>query len=196
MEECGDADSPLAQGAEKCQTFLVSRAKSGHLVLKRTYDTSLSPQPECKILEAARASWAESIPFDDAVNMDSGMGCCNPTALAIHEAHMIWPNRSIGCIVSIGTGAEGGEACWLPRFHPLQQSEGRARTWVVKMNKVSQWIDRVLRGSSSILRIEKKYFRFSVPEHVCDGGAGDDQDNKCDVDDLELERAVKLLVNA
>ena len=37
---------------------------------------------------------------------DGGTGWNNPTAEAITEAHKIWPNRPIGCLLSIGTGLE------------------------------------------------------------------------------------------
>ena len=44
----------------------------------------------------------------------------NPTAIGIHECKLLWPNESIQCIVSIGTG----------RYEP--HPEFVANKWVLK----------------------------------------------------------------
>lgn len=37
-------------------------------------------------------------------HQDGGCIANNPTAIALHEAKCLWPNKKIDCIVSIGVG--------------------------------------------------------------------------------------------
>lgn len=62
-----------------------------------------------KMWQAIRASGAapgyfEEYDLDGFVHQDGGLMCNNPTAVAIHEAKLLWPNESIQCVVSLGGG--------------------------------------------------------------------------------------------
>ncbi|RWS06369.1 calcium-independent phospholipase A2-gamma-like protein [Dinothrombium tinctorium] len=64
---------------------------------------------EYKIWEAIRASSAapgyfEEFALGQYVHQDGGILMNNPTAVAIHEAQLLWPNEQIQCCISIGTG--------------------------------------------------------------------------------------------
>ncbi|XP_046344342.1 calcium-independent phospholipase A2-gamma-like [Haliotis rufescens] len=61
------------------------------------------------IWEVIRASSAapgyfEEFKHGDYVHQDGGLMTNNPTAIAIHEGRLLWPNESIQCVISIGTG--------------------------------------------------------------------------------------------
>ena len=62
-----------------------------------------------KIWQAARATSAattffDSITFADDTYVDGSLGKNNPISTVMSEAEDPWKDRSIGCVVSIGTG--------------------------------------------------------------------------------------------
>lgn len=71
-----------------------------------------------KVWEAIRASTAapvyhEDFKIDGYIFYDGGVLANNPTALALHEARLLWPNqKQPNCVVSIGNG----------RFQPALES--------------------------------------------------------------------------
>lgn len=94
-----------------CRTFVVAKRHLAHdsaAVLLRSYEVDGTEIP-CTILQAARATSAAPTYFpemeiDEDMYVDGGIGYNNPSEEAIREARRIWPERQIGCLVSIGTG--------------------------------------------------------------------------------------------
>jgi len=67
----------------------------------------------CTIVEAARATtviptFFKPIEFGGQIKqryIDGGLNCSNPVASVIDEARLLFPSRSISCVISLGTGA-------------------------------------------------------------------------------------------
>ena len=81
--------------------------------LFRTWTPTANQTYNCTIVEAARATTAaptffKSTEFGEPVKqryLDGGLGCNNPAKYVIDEAKSLYPNRSISCVISLGTGA-------------------------------------------------------------------------------------------
>ncbi|KAJ7302628.1 acyl transferase/acyl hydrolase/lysophospholipase [Mycena albidolilacea] len=129
-----DPNEPMSDplGREAiCRTFVC--AKSVHSVatqalLLRTYDSPDEPAVACKIWEAARATSAAPTFFKRIeINLgrimqpfiDGGLGCNNPTLMLLKEAKVVFPNRRLACVVSIGTGQV--KPAHIPRPSPVQR---------------------------------------------------------------------------
>ena len=77
--------------------------------LFRTYQAPKFPAPNCTIWEAVRATSAAPTFFKRIVihgepYVDGGMGCNNPVQQVLQEAELVFPDRHVACVVSIGTG--------------------------------------------------------------------------------------------
>ncbi len=80
--------------------------------LFRTWAPPANQMYNCTIVEAARATTAaptffKGIEFGDPIKqryIDGGLGCNNPVRLVTVEARSLYPDRSISCVVSLGTG--------------------------------------------------------------------------------------------
>jgi hypothetical protein len=116
-ETIGLSDNQRISNGESvagCRTFVVCTIPRGSGVrpeILRSYKTSYEFPFSGKIWEAARATSAAPtfcgpITVDHVTYGDGGTGWNNPTTLVISEVRQIWPGRSIGCLVSLGTGEE------------------------------------------------------------------------------------------
>ncbi|KAE8453977.1 hypothetical protein EG329_007753 [Mollisiaceae sp. DMI_Dod_QoI] len=90
--------------------------KGGAPAILRSYDSRKEPSPEfdCKIWQAGRATCATGLAFKpiqvgQSVFIDEGAGQYNPAPVALDEACVNeWPARDVGVFVSIGTGKRPG----------------------------------------------------------------------------------------
>jgi hypothetical protein len=89
--------------------------------------------------------------------VDGGMGYNNPIRPLMEEAVRTWPERSIGCIVSIGTGVPRGKDVGR-KIRPLFET---LKDMSVDTEKVAQEFREDMRSRHPNSKI---YFRFNV-EH-------------------------------
>ncbi|KAJ7033019.1 acyl transferase/acyl hydrolase/lysophospholipase [Mycena alexandri] len=123
----GDSETPLLERGEAfCRTFVCARnaqnMNANIPVLFRTYD-SHETHTGCKIWEAARATSAAPTFFKrieigrgQQHFIDGGLGSNNPSKVVLDEAKKVFPDRQIGCVVSIGTGQVGRISIDKPGF--------------------------------------------------------------------------------
>jgi hypothetical protein len=144
--------------------------KSGTPTLFRSYESSNNRAPDCTIVEAVRATTARpglfkpvdieehgiKLPF-----VDGGLGCNNPTACMLDEAKLIFPDRYVGCIISVGTGQSETASVPIPAWMP----RGLTDTAIEAMGRIATDCERIaqdmyirFQGTSSV------YFRFNVEQ--------------------------------
>ncbi|OAF55459.1 hypothetical protein VC83_08267 [Pseudogymnoascus destructans] len=182
-----DAESILKDEDEhNTKTFVVSTSLQGTgatAVRMRTYGTKTSDPFEAKIWEAARATSAaptifEPITIDRIKYGDGGTGWNNPAEEAVNEANRIWPNRPIGCLVSIGTGLEDpaqlrdkedkGKDDFARKFikitAPKSSFKLAVAEYCVKILTSCEKIHQRLDGNPAMYGIDGRYFRLNVPQ--------------------------------
>ncbi|KAJ7348032.1 FabD/lysophospholipase-like protein [Mycena albidolilacea] len=98
-----------------CGTFVctATAANMSLPVLLRTYNTCEHQAMDCTIWQAGRATSAAPTFFKqiqighpgvEEAFLDGGMGHNNPTTALLLEAKVLFPEKQIACIISLGTG--------------------------------------------------------------------------------------------
>ncbi len=109
------------------------------------------------IFRALRASTAAPSYFDPYIRsdkevfFDGALIANNPSAIAIHEAKCLWPDRSIECVLSLGTGSPASKYVKTKGF-----LQGLMRT-LIRAATSPKTISDVL---TDVLN-DTQYFRFS-----------------------------------
>jgi len=128
--------------------------------------------PNCMIWEAARATSAtptffERLVINEEPFIDGGMGGNNPIHHVFQEAQLMFPDRHIACIVSIGTGQAETISIpkpdWTQRAIPLDVVDA--------MRKIAT--DCEASAQDAAQRFEHTpgiYFRFNVDQGLQDVG--------------------------
>ena len=176
------SESPLKDfSADACKTFVVATTlrDGGSATRMRTYDSRKTFAFSGAIWEAARATSAaptffKSIVINQEIFGDGGVGWNNPAEEAIAEAHQIWPNRSIGCLVSLGTGLEDpiqlGDSkktvarSLMKKGLPKQLFRIQVAEYCVACITSCERIHRRLAEEGEGYGIGGSYFRFNVPQ--------------------------------
>jgi patatin-like phospholipase/acyl hydrolase len=125
---------------------------------------------DCFVWEAARATTAAPLFFEpitlaasQATFADGGIRANNPIMEVSREARRLWPNRSIGCLVSLGTG--------ITSTPPLNVTKSRFHEVVKTLVHIATDADeeaqkyRDTAEGTHLIR-NKKYFRYSVSQGI------------------------------
>jgi Patatin-like phospholipase len=184
----------LDEHTELCRTFVVSislRSQGDIATRMRTYDILTEDAFRAHIWEAARATSAAPtffapISIEDITYGDGGTGWNNPTTEAIDEAHNIWSNRPIGCVVSIGTGLEDPNQLnehseKLPKFldgvlritSPRLEFSVALAEYCVKCLTTCEKIHQQVAKNPERIILNGNYFRLNVPGGMSKIGLGD-----------------------
>lgn len=140
----------------------------------RSYQAPNNQMPDCSIWEALCATTAHPDLFksidigDGAVKesfIDGGLGCSNPLAHILAEVKLMYPNRHIGCVVSIGAG--NPRTIHIPRSGPLQRLLATPATEALKGMVTDT--ERVAQEMAVRFSVRPNvYFRFSVDQGIQD----------------------------
>ncbi|KAI9666029.1 MAG: hypothetical protein M1821_003964 [Bathelium mastoideum] len=161
----------------KCKTFVCAfNGFTTQTDLLRSYPTNRTGHTsyDCSVVEAVRATSAAPLFFEPieiqhlnegthTVFLDGGLRANNPISEVLIEAQRIWPDRSIECLLSVGTGVA------LPQgFKP---DKNRLHQVLEKLAKIATDADDKARQfhetqEGRSLKSTGKYFRFSVPQGI------------------------------
>ena len=148
------------------------RAESVFCELLRSYGTTTIGQRnyKCTIWEAARATSAAPIFFKPITLKDSGatfvdgaIRASNPIEYVVNEARSLWPDRLVGCIVSIGTGWTNTSPLVTknPRLHQVLETLSQIAS---DANTKARDFGQTQLGTQ--LKQSQKYFRFHVEQGI------------------------------
>ena len=131
----------------------------------RSYNSPWDAIDDCPIWQAYRATSAAPTFFPPmqignppVAYIDGGMGYNNPVRVLIEEKSHIWPDRKIGCIVSVGTGM------------PVSRDVGRTfKPLFDKIKEMATDTEKVAREFEEEMKHkhgneQKVYFRFNVQQ--------------------------------
>lgn len=80
---------------------------------------------------AAAPTYFEEFKIGSLLHQDGGILVNNPTAIGLHEAKLIWPQRPIQCVVSFGTGRS------IPSPNQAEETQSlNNTTWANKFLKI------------------------------------------------------------
>ncbi|KAJ7789137.1 acyl transferase/acyl hydrolase/lysophospholipase [Mycena olivaceomarginata] len=153
---------------DACKIFVctMNAANMSFPVLFRTYNTPDRPAVDCTIWQAGRATTAAptffkqiqiGLPGLAESFLDGGMGQNNPIAAVLSEAKVMFPDREIACVISLGTGQP--QTISIPKPSPLQ------RLLPLDIVKAMQEHQRTAGDLESVPHV---YFRFNVEQGMQD----------------------------
>ncbi|KAG8746921.1 hypothetical protein FRC10_003092 [Ceratobasidium sp. 414] len=198
---------------EGCKTIVCATSihSVGDITLFRSYRSWRNEAPDCTIIQAVRATTARpglfkpveieenhiKLPFADA-----GLGCNNPTALMLEEVSSIFPEREVGCVISVGTGQ--AQVVSIPKSRRISWNSSKDSIMALQRiatdcEQTAQVIEKRFLDTPNI------YFRFNVEQGLQDTGMAElgrlpeiaaHARHYNQIIDSKLKRAVHAVVSA
>ncbi|KAL9042408.1 MAG: hypothetical protein Q9214_003789, partial [Letrouitia sp. 1 TL-2023] len=150
---------------EPLEFVCVTSEKLGKHFQFRSYYSPWDVVDDCPIWQACRATSAAPTFFPPmqignppVAYIDGGLGYNNPIRALMEEKSHIWPDRQVGCIVSIGTGI------------PVSRDFGRTiKPLFNKLKEMATDTEKVAREFEEEMKHkhgneQKVYFRFNVQQ--------------------------------
>ncbi|CUA72935.1 Kinesin light chain [Rhizoctonia solani] len=167
----------MSEGREDngCKTMVFAMAKhnlnAALPVMFRSYTVATNPGPDCTISDVLCATMAQPGLFKSIDIVDSAvpqsfvggeLGCSNPLAHVMSEVARIYPDRPVGCVVSIGAGhtrtIKIPDLSWWYRTQDVVVMKDMA----VDAERVAEEMMLRFQGTSGV------YFRFNVDQGMQD----------------------------
>ncbi|XP_033102364.1 calcium-independent phospholipase A2-gamma-like [Anneissia japonica] len=142
----------INQGALKDYLFRNYNLPAG--VTSRYMGSSSYPCWQALRASSAAPGYFEEHKLDDYIFQDGGVLTNNPSALAIHECKLLWPNTPIQCVISLGTGR------WDPQGAEANQGFSTLKEKLVKI-MLSATDTQSVHTIMNDLLPPKTYYRFN-----------------------------------
>ncbi|XP_071961055.1 calcium-independent phospholipase A2-gamma-like isoform X2 [Antedon mediterranea] len=142
----------INQGALKDYLFRNYNLPAG--VSSRYLGSSSYPSWQALRASSAAPGYFEEHKLDDYIFQDGGVLTNNPSALAIHECKLLWPNTPIQCVISLGTGR------WDPQGSNVNQGFSTLKEKLVKI-MLSATDTQSVHTIMNDLLPPKTYYRFN-----------------------------------
>ncbi|KAG8784573.1 hypothetical protein FRC12_018534 [Ceratobasidium sp. 428] len=176
-EATGNEDEPMLNEQaknQKCKTMVFAMSKhnmnAGIPTVFRSYHVTANRGPRFTIWQALRAATAHPEMFksmkieDQGISemfVDAAMGCGNPIEHVLAEAKLLYPNRRVACIISIGGGHP--RTIHIPEPNPFQRIF--PTNLIVAMRDIATDNERM--AQTMVMRFQEVpdvYFRLDVDQ--------------------------------